>query len=211
MIYPANYYLSVLNRLMYHLGISMKNRLIPIFANRPKKTINHTGCTESAVIVPVYYRENKLHMLFTKRSSSLTHHKGQISFPGGAKSEADVNLMATALRESQEEIGLDPDDVTIVGELDDTYTTTGFVIAPYIGLIPYPYKFTRNPNELDEIFAVPVSALFDKKVSREEVQETERGRETLYFYEYKGKVIWGATARIVKQFLETYGASGALD
>jgi 8-oxo-dGTP pyrophosphatase MutT (NUDIX family) len=133
------------------------------------------------------------------------HHKGQISFPGGARSKTDTTLLDTALRESWEEIGLEAKDAEIVGELDDTPTTTsGFNISPFVAFIPYSYKFTLSPYEIEEIFSISISALLHK-ASRKEERYTF-GNQTFinYSYEYEGRVIWGATARIVEQLLEIW-------
>ncbi len=141
----------------------------------------------------------------------MLHHKGQISFPGGKPHKTDFNLMETALRESWEEIGLEPEDVEIVGELDDTPTTTsGFIISPFVALIPYPYKFTKNPGEIAEILDIPLSALMDKSSFKQESLVDDSELITAYTYEYKGWIIWGATARIIKQLLDSLqSASGA--
>ena len=158
--------------------------------------------TKSAVLVPIFYNNGKLHILLTRRSEKVLHHKGQIAFPGGAHNEADASLLETALRESMEEIGLDPRDAEIVGELDDTPTTTsGFIITPFVATIPYPYKFTPNPNEIAEIFDVPVHTLLRKATVRQEPQSINGEPIIELFYEYEGIIIWGATARILKQLL----------
>ena len=181
--------------------------------NRTRKRTTNTGRIESAVLVPLFYKNDKLHILFTKRSFNVMHHKGQISFPGGARSEADESLEDTALRESWEEIGLYPENVEIIGQLDDTLTSTSnFIISPYVGLIPYPCQLTINPNEIMEVFDMPLEDLLSKANFKEEVQENENGMETVYFYKYKGKLIWGATANILKQLLdELKSGSGAQD
>jgi len=182
----------------------MEYKLTEIFKQRAKKEIYSSARIESAVLVPVFYKEGELYILFTKRSFKVMHHRGQVSFPGGAFSEADSSLQETALRESWEEIGLNPDDVRLIAELDDTLTTTSnYIIKPFLGLIPYPYDFTINPNEIAEIFEVPVSAMVNKANFKQESQGNEDGMEDVYFYKYKGKIIWGATANILKQILDT--------
>jgi 8-oxo-dGTP pyrophosphatase MutT (NUDIX family) len=158
---------------------------------------------ESSVLVPVFIKDNELYILFTKRSFDVLHHKGQISFPGGAVSEADNSPLETALRESWEEIGIAPEDVKIIGRLDDALTvSSNFLIRPFVGLIPYPYKFTINPNEIIELVEVPVKSLMNKMNFKAEYQEHENEEIKVYFYKYKGKVIWGATAFILKQLLD---------
>ena len=106
--------------------------------------------TEAAVLVPIFYKDGEYNILFTQRSDQVPHHKGQISFPGGARSEVDASLLDTALRESCEEIGLKASDADVVGELDDTPTTTSsFNISPFVAFVPHPYNFALNPYEID--------------------------------------------------------------
>jgi len=189
----------------------MKEKLRQVLALWQKVRWSGRGLTEAAVLVPIFCKDGEYHILFTLRSDSVPHHKGQISFPGGARSGVDTSLLDTALRESREEIGLEAKDAEVLGELDDTPTTTSsFNISPFVAFIPYPYQFTLNPYEINEIFSVPVSALLHKAKRGEE--RYTFGDEVFVgsYYEYEGKVIWGATARIVQQFLEVWqSASGA--
>ena len=132
-------------------------------------------------------------------------HKGQISFPGGAFDEEDRTLLGTALRESAEEIGLAPRDVEILGELDDTATvTSGYIITPFVGLIPWPYKFRANEEEIEELIEVPISALLNSNNQCHEPEVINGEAVTSYSYHYQGRVIWGATARILHQFLDIF-------
>jgi 8-oxo-dGTP pyrophosphatase MutT (NUDIX family) len=169
------------------------------------------GLTEAAVLVPIFCKDGEYYILFTQRSDQVPHHKGQISFPGGARSEVDTSLLDTALRESWEEIGLEAKDTEILGELDDTPTTTSnFNISPFVALIPYPYEFRLNHYEISEIFSISVSALLHKANKREGYSTFGNEVFVGYSYEYEGRVIWGATAQIVQQFLEVWqSASGA--
>ena len=180
----------------------MKERIKRILAHRERKTIPNKGLERAAVLIPIYERGGEYYLVFTRRTEKVIYHKGQISFPGGAHNEGET-LETTALRESWEEIGLEPKDAEILGGLDEAVTTTSnYVISPFVAFIPYPYKFTKNPEEVEEIIEVPVTALLDKNSFREEV-ELRHGKPTpAYFYQYHGYIIWGATARILKQFLE---------
>ena len=179
-----------------------------IFSQRPKKVINARDRVMSAVLVPVFYKNKDYHILFTKRSFKVASHQGQVSFPGGAYSEADESLLDTALRESWEEIGLKPEDADVIGELDDALTTTSnYIIKPYIAIIPYPYKFTMNPNEISEIFDVPLTHLMNKLNFKEEIQKEGEAFHRVFYYKYKGKIIWGATAYILKRFLDSIEAA----
>lgn len=118
--------------------------------------------------------------------------------------------MHTALRESWEEIGLKPEDAEVLGELDDIATyTTNFVISPFVAAIPHPYKFRLNPYEVDEVIEVPLSVLLDQGNFSQEVVSLEDQLILQYFYNYGDRVIYGATARILKQFLEVVSADAA--
>ncbi|TET39810.1 MAG: CoA pyrophosphatase [Dehalococcoidia bacterium] len=183
----------------------MKERIRRILSQREKQNIVVTGAplAPAAVILPLYHKEGEYHILFTKRTEKVEHHKGQISFPGGARHEEDRSLEDTALRETFEEIGVRPEDVEILGELDNMGTiSSNFLITPFVALIPYPYEFTVNTDEIEELLEVPLSALLDEKNYREEFQIYQGIPYRGSFYEYRGKVIWGATARILKQFLD---------
>src|SRR4030042_879372 len=129
----------------------MDYNLRQIFSSRQKKRSTDKKLNAAAVLVPLFSDGKEYHILLTKRSSTVLQHKGQISFPGGKPHKTDSSLLETALRESREEIGLQPKDAEIIGELDDTPTkTSGFIISPFVALIPYPYKFVRNPHEITE-------------------------------------------------------------
>ncbi len=135
----------------------------------------------------------------------MKEHKGQISFPGGAYQEEDGTLLNTALRECAEEIGLMAGDVEILGELDDFVTqVSSYIIAPFVGFIPWPYQFRVNKEEIEEILEVPVSALLDLGRLRLETRTIDGEEVTSFFYHYQGDVIWGATARILNQFLDIF-------
>lgn len=159
----------------------------------------------AAVLVPAFCKANRLHIVFTKRSHKVMYHKGEVSFPGGAFSREDKDLRETALRESWEEIGLKPRDVDIIGELDSTETlTSNFVIKPFVGLIPYPYKFIPSDDEIAEILTIPVDDLMNKRKFKSGYWE-EGGFDDIYSYRYRGEVIWGATAIILSQLLKIIG------
>lgn len=158
---------------------------------------------QAAVLLPLFKNAIEYHLVFTKRTETLTYHKGQISFPGGSFEPADGDLLTTALRESYEEIGVQPEHVTILGRLDDMSTfSTNFTISPFVGLIPYPYPFRPDPLEVAVVFDVPLSVLADPAVGRSYVRTREDGA-TIVDYEFhvNGHVIWGATARIIRHFL----------
>jgi 8-oxo-dGTP pyrophosphatase MutT (NUDIX family) len=171
-------------------------------SSRQRRVIEHPPFSHAAVLVPLFKKNGDCHLLFTKRSDQVKYHKGEISFPGGVVDEEDSELIHTALREAFEEIGLRGSDVQIIGLLDDIVTITEFIVTPIVGLFPYPYPFNISEVEIAELIEVPLSFLL-KTCSLSE-REIFRGgqKEVVYAYQYGKHIIWGATARILKQFLD---------
>jgi 8-oxo-dGTP pyrophosphatase MutT (NUDIX family) len=172
-------------------------------AQRQKVHITNSPRIPAGVLIPIFIRDGQYHILFIQRTDRVRDHKSQISFPGGAYEKADGTMLNTALREAEEEIGLHPGDVQVLGELDDMATAgTNYVISPVVGLIPYPYNFKVDQFETEEIIEVPLTALMDKNCMEEGTALVDGQPINSYFYHYKNRTIWGATARILKQFLE---------
>lgn len=171
-------------------------------SSRKRRVIEHLPYSHAAVLVPLFKKGENCHLLFTKRSDQVKHHKGEISFPGGVVDEEDLELERTALREAFEEIGLEEKDVQIIGVLDDIVTTTQFIVTPIVGFFSYPYPFKISEVEIAELIEVPLASLLDEDFFGE--QEILRGgrKEVVYAFQYDRHVIWGATARILRQFLD---------
>jgi 8-oxo-dGTP pyrophosphatase MutT (NUDIX family) len=181
----------------------IKDGIREVLSRRKKKAEDPTGFMPAAVLLPLFEKGGDFHLVFTKRTETVNYHKGQISFPGGRPHPGDKSMLDTALRETWEEIGLPPRDAEVLGELDDFATyTTGFIISPFVAAIPFPHKFTANPAEVDQIIEVPLRVLQDKKNFAEEMLDLGGRQIMQYFYHYRDHVIYGATARIVKHFLE---------
>ncbi len=160
----------------------------------------------AAVLVPLFERDGRVHVLLTKRTDSLRQHAGQISFPGGGRDAGDEGPLQTALREAREEVGLLPSDVTILGALDDCPTlVTNFVISPWVGVVPAGYPYVVSRSEIDELIEAPLDAFFEPGVLRTEEVERLGMRLKLYFYEVVGHTVWGATARMLTQLFELLG------
>jgi len=159
--------------------------------------------TEAAVLVPLYVRDDELHAVFTKRRENLRRHPGEISFPGGRRDHPDEGLQATALREAEEEIGLSPQDVDLIGTLAPVSTfVTGYLIYPHVGLIdPIPWR--PSPNEVELVLELPLHALVSGFAKR---PVTRRGFTLeMDTYVVDDHLIWGATARILGDLLERLG------
>jgi 8-oxo-dGTP pyrophosphatase MutT (NUDIX family) len=178
--------------------------LTDALATRPRQTLVPGESSRAAVLVPLLLVEDQPHLLFTRRASTLPRHRGQVSFPGGRHHPAqDEDLQATALRETHEEIGLAPQDVRLLGALDDIATmATRFVITPYVGIVPHPYPFRPAPEEVDAIFTVPLERLQAPDAAREEVWDFDGRKVPIVSYPVNGHVIWGATQRITRNLLE---------
>ncbi len=153
-------------------------------------------------MMPLYQADDDHYLLLTKRTHLVEHHKGQISFPGGMRDPSDEDLLSTALREAHEEIGIKSEDVEILGSLDEVPTYTGFIITPFIGLIPYPYPLTPNEYEVAEVIRAPLSMLLDSRNFRQEIWEYEGRRQPIYFYDLGKHVVWGITGKIIKNFID---------
>jgi 8-oxo-dGTP pyrophosphatase MutT (NUDIX family) len=180
-------------------------------SERQKRVEDPTGFVPAAVLLPLFEKGGDYHLVFTKRTETVNYHKGQFSFPGGRTHPEDRSLLDTALRETWEEIGLPPKDADVLGELDDIATyTTGFIISPFVAMIPFPHTFIANPAEVDEIIEVPLPVLRDKKNFAQEMLDVDGRPIMQYFYHYRDHVIYGATARIVKHFLEVVGPAASV-
>ncbi len=179
----------------------LEEEIREVLNTRSKRVLSREGVVTAAVLVALFRNETGYQVLLTKRSKHVEHHKGEISFPGGKLDDTDPDLLSCALRETHEEIGVLPGDVRILGELDDVYTfATSYLVVPFVGVIPYPYRFTPSRREIDEVLAVPLEVFFDpdgKKVEQWNVGGQSVG---VIFYNWNGYTIWGATARILDHF-----------
>jgi 8-oxo-dGTP pyrophosphatase MutT (NUDIX family) len=158
----------------------------------------------SAVLVPIGVGSGGDRLLFTKRSAYPGVHGGQVSFPGGKRSPGDVDLIATALREASEEIGLAPQDVEVLGTLDDVVTPTGFTITPVVGRFPWPYPFRPDPREIDRIVSCPLADLLVPGAIAMARAPIARAHLTPTFT-VEGEVVWGATARVTQLLIDLIG------
>src|SRR4051794_37360692 len=150
--------------------------------------------TVAAVLIPVIAHPQGLTVLFTQRTPHLRSHSGQVSFPGGRAESGDADAEFTALRETEEEIGLSPSAVEVLGRLPDYRTRTGYRVTPVVGLLTPPVAFRPDPNEVAEIFEVPLAFLLDERNRQRRTREFQGQPVGYYVFEYGEKVIWGATA-----------------
>ncbi|HNT25944.1 MAG TPA: CoA pyrophosphatase [Anaerolineales bacterium] len=148
------------------------------------------------------------HLLLTRRSDRLAEHRGQVAFPGGRSDPGDPTPQATALREAEEEVGIKPSDVQVLGTLNSVLTITNYSVTPVIGIIPWPYPIRLQPNEVSRVFTMPLHWLADpehRKIQRRPIPSMQ-GIESLpviYFNPYDGEVLWGISAEITVTLLKT--------
>lgn len=172
-------------------------------AARQRRVVPEGSLVQAAVLVPIVDR-GEPHLVFARRSERVGHHKGQISFPGGTLDPRDASLLEAALRECEEEIALPRRAVETLGVLDDTETlATPFVITPFVAVIREPVAWQPDGREIEEVIEVPFAVLADSRNLRVEHWERDGVTRPVYFYEWGGQPIWGATARIVKHYLDT--------
>lgn len=171
-------------------------------AERSRRVAPSSELISAAVLIPLVDRDEP-YVVFAKRTERVGHHKGQISFPGGIVDAIDGSLLDAALRECEEEIGLPRTAVEPLGVLDDTETVaTQFVITPFVGLVREPVVWRPDGEEIEKVIEVPWAALAGDGSFRVEMWERGGITRPVYFFEYHGETIWGATARILKQYLD---------
>ncbi len=181
-----------------------RNEIRKILSGRAIQKIIDPTSRRAAVLIPLFKKDDIYHLLFIKRTTKVSHHKGQISFPGGAYDEADQTLETTALRETYEEIGVNENAIEILGELDDSRTvTSNYIISAFVGYFEYSQvNFKFHEFEIEDHIEMPLSVLLHRNNFSEGWYSYEGKLRPAYFYQYKQHVIWGATARILKQFLD---------
>ena len=159
------------------------------------------GVRRAAVLLLLVHAGGEAALLLTKRSHTVDRHKGQVSLPGGVVESNETPLDA-ALREASEEIGVRAEDVTILGMLDDEKTVvSGFMLTPFVGAIAYPYPLRVSPAEVQRVLEAPLRTLLDPENVKAEIWTDGGTPRTMYVYRLAGDIVWGATARIIMQFL----------
>jgi 8-oxo-dGTP pyrophosphatase MutT (NUDIX family) len=154
--------------------------------------------TPAAVLVPLVQREHGLTLLLTQRTAHLNDHAGQIAFPGGRTEDSDADAIDTALRETEEEVGLHRRHVDVLGTLPDYHTGTGYVVTPVVALVTPPFALQADPFEVAEIFEVPLAFLMDGANHQLRAVDLPSGRRTFYAMPYHNYFIWGATAGMLR-------------
>ncbi len=155
----------------------------------------------AAVLVPLIDFGDEWQVLFTRRTEILDSHKGQVSFPGGACEPGEATPEQTALREAEEEIGLRPTDVRLLGRLNPMLTITGFRVTPVVGVLPWPYTFRVSNIEVGRVFTIPLLWLADGR-NYWEFARPGSDLRLIAYHPYDGELLWGATARMTQTLLQ---------
>lgn len=172
------------------------------YAEIPLHPDVHLKC--AAVLVPLVYFENEWHILYTRRTDRVESHKGQVSFPGGACDEGETTPEETALREADEEIGVRPSDVRVLGKLNSMVTISHFRVTPVVGVIQFPYAFKTSGAEVARVFTMPLLWLANRN-NYWEFSMPGSERTLVAYHPYDGELLWGATARMTVNFLKLLG------
>ena len=163
---------------------------------------DEAAAIQAAVLIPIVLREDGPTVLLTRRAAALRSHSAQVAFPGGRVDAVDGSPVVTALRETEEEIGLAREHVRVVGFLDAYLTGTGYRVVPVVGLIAPPFELTINPHEVDEAFETPLAFLMDPANHRREGREWKGRYRTYYAMPFGDHYIWGATAGMIRNLYE---------
>jgi 8-oxo-dGTP pyrophosphatase MutT (NUDIX family) len=158
----------------------------------------------AAVLIPLVWYDEQWHLLFTRRTDTVESHKGQVSFPGGGCDEGETTPEQTALREADEEIGLQPNDVRVLGRLPNLITITYFRVTPVVGVVKWPAVFRVGAHEVARIFTIPLAWLANPS-NRWQFEMPGRSRSLIAYHPYDGELLWGATARMTTDFLKILG------
>ena len=194
MIYPTK---EIISQAITDYQVQQYKRFDKLFSSGDLKKLR-----QAAVIIPMLESDGHWHVLLTQRSQELVEHRGQVAYPGGAREHQDENLQVTALREMYEEVGVNPPDVTVFGDLGDMPIITGYMVRLFVGQIPWPYDLEINYNEVESAFIVPLKWLADPD-HRTIQYRSYAGREipVIFFDHFEGYQLWGASAEMTLALL----------
>lgn len=165
-------------------------------------TVPDAGMRRSAVLVPLVLDPDGVRVILTRRTDDLSSHAGQVSFPGGRVDATDASATQAALRETHEELGVDPDQITMLGRLDEIITVTHYHVTPVVGTLPASTVFHPNPAEVARVLRVPLAQLLDGERWERGARKWQGVTFKMWQFTYEDDLIWGATAMMLRQFVE---------
>ena len=181
----------------------MEELRVALATREPSAPPRADGARPAAVLIPLHYHDGEWHVILNVRSQFVGLHQGEIAFPGGKYEQTDVDMLACALREAHEEMGIAPRDVDVLGSLEPVLTRTDYLVWPTVGTIPHPYRFEVDENEVAEIIEIPLDHLLNDSATRQEARLNPDGsllQRTAYVH--GPHLVFGATAWILAQLLD---------
>jgi 8-oxo-dGTP pyrophosphatase MutT (NUDIX family) len=185
---------------------SLRKRL----SQRPPHRRAMPDFVQAAVLLTLWRQQDLPQLLFIQRSREVRHHAGEISFPGGAVETTDRDLLQTAMRETHEEVGIPPKHLFLLGPLDQTFSFSRYAVFPFLGALPTAPELKLNSKEVAEAIVLPLGRLLNPDRAWTTARTLDGQEVTVYYYEVEGRVIWGATARILKNLLDLIRSNPSL-
>lgn len=167
---------------------------------KSRRVIDRPELVPASVLMLLMNKDGFPHVLLTKRTSNVATHRGEVSFPGGKCDDKDADTLHTALRETEEEVGIPARDITLLGEFDHYFSIWGFHVSTFVGSIPHPYHYKSNPSEIDACIEAPLDMFYYERYYKTEIYHFEGREVPVYYYHFNGFEIWGLTARIMTDF-----------
>jgi len=187
-----------------HIAKLLKNAYDPRKRNSDVADTSDDQLKCAAVLVPLVWQDHEWHLLYTRRTDRVDSHKGQVSFPGGACDEGETSAEQTALREAQEEIGLDPHEIQVLGKLPDMITVSYYLVTPVVGVVKWPTVLRVGEDEVARVFTIPLGWLANGS-NRWQFERPEVKRSVIAYHPFDGELLWGATARMTLDLLNVLG------